>query len=424
MEPIHRPLSFDGQRIVNPEEQKRFHKQRRVRFETAKNILAGPKFPSLAGCGCRLIDKTCGVSVMHSPSPVGGNVRFAGAASCGSVWVCPHCAPSVTEGRALEIQRGVDAWLAPVGDTMCRMMRWKSNDVAMLTLTFSHKAHQPLADLMRSMKEAQADLRASGSWKNAIKDLSCIGVIRALEITWGQKNGWHPHVHLVLFLKEGRDQSAVAARLAQFEKDVFPAWQSACVANGLGSPSRLRGINIVHGETVSEKLALYVAKFGRDPNGQWGIERELAKSHTKTSKIEDDGSQRYHPFGLLDAYQKTGNEKFRRLFLEYALAFKGQRQLVWQRGLKDRLSTVGFVSDQRTDSQLAAAPATEETPVSTIDRQDWFALCRFGLVEPLRLALLTIPSQATVQFFITKARTLYDERLRSFQARMQPPLCA
>ena len=409
---------------MTPVEIKAFHKHRRIRFETAKSILAGPRFPSLGGCGCRLIDKKTGVSVMYSPSDVGGNVRFAGAASCGSVWVCPHCAPSVTEGRALEIQRAVDAWLAPVGDTMCRMMKWKSNDVAMLTLTFSHKAHQPLADLMLSLKSAQKELRESGSWKNAIKDLLCIGVIRALEVTWGEKNGWHPHVHLVLFIKDGTDQSSVVARLAQFEADVFPAWQSACVANGLGSPSRARGINIVHGETVSEKLALYVSKFGRDPKGHWGIERELAKSHTKTAKIVEHGSQRYHPFGLLDAYQKTRNEKFRRLFLEYALAFKGQRQLVWQRFLKDRLSTVGFIRDQRTDAELSAAPAVEETQVSTIDRQDWFALCRFGLVEPLRIALLSIPSQFTVLFYITTARSLYDERLRSFQVRMQPPLSA
>ena len=409
---------------VTPDEIKAFHKQRRIRFETAKAILAGPKFPSLGGCGCRLIDKKTGVTVMHSASNVGGNVRFAGAASCGSVWVCPHCAPSVTEGRALEIQRAVDAWMQPVGSTMCRMMKWKSNDVAMLTLTFSHKSHQPLADLMHSMKEAQADLRASAGWKNAIEDLSCIGVIRALEITWGQKNGWHPHVHFVLFLKDGVDQSSVTARLAQFEEDVFPAWQSVCVANGLGAPSRLRGINIVHGESVSEKLAAYVQKFGREPKGQWGIERELAKNHTKTTKSSEDGSERYHPFGLLDAFKKTGDDRFRRLFLEYALAFKGQRQLVWQRGLKDRLSTVGFVRDERTDSQLAQAPAIEETQVSTIDRQDWFALCRFGLVESLRTALLAIPSHATVRHFVTKARMLYDERLRSFQARMHPPCVA
>jgi hypothetical protein len=408
---------------VSPDEIKQYQKQRRERFTTAKKILPGHR--SLQGCGCRLIDGKGGVTVMHAPSQLGGNVRYAGAASCGSVWICPHCAPSVTEQRALEIQRAVELWTHRVGDYFGT---WKTNDVAMLTLTAPHDANQSLCDLLEMFRESQAVLRASSAWKTAVRKLRCIGVIRALEVTYGFTNGWHPHVHLILFLRDGIDQEQVAARLDAFASAIYPEWRDACTGAGLRAPSRQRGVNIVHGESVSEKLAAYVSKFGRDPKGAWGIEREIAKNHTKTAKSGHDGSERYHPFGLLDEYARTGDDRFRRLFLEYATAFKGERQLVWQRSksFKDALAEFGFVRDsERTDEELAQAQADqsapEETQVAEISREDWFALCRFDLVERLRTALLAIPSAATVAHYVERARALASERRRVFEQRLRPP---
>lgn len=406
---------------MTPDEQKAYQRQRRERFTTAKRILPGHR--SLQGCGCRLIDGKGGVTVMHAPSSLGGSVRYAGAASCGSVWICPHCAPAVTEQRALEITRAVNAWIQPMGNVAAKL-DGKGNDVAMLTLTAPHDAQQPLVDLLDMIADAQATLRASYTWKQAMKDLRCIGVIRALEVTYGFANGWHPHVHLILFIRDGFDQQSVAARLDAFRAAIFPEWRDACVAAGLRAPSAMRGVNTVHGESVSEKLAAYVAKFGRDPKGAWGIEREIAKNHTKTAKAGKDGSERYHPFGLLDEFARTGDVRFHRLFLEYATAFKGQRQLVWQRSasFKKALALVGFVrDDKRTDAELADAPAPEETPVTEIARDDWFLLCRFDLVERLRTALLAIPSAATVHHFITVARQRAAERRRTFLDRLRPP---
>jgi hypothetical protein len=285
-----------------------------------------------------------------------------------------------------------------------------------------------LIDLLDMIREAQATLRASFTWKQAMKSLRCVGVIRALEVTHGFANGWHPHAHLVMFVRDGFDQFAMQSRLDAFAAVIFPAWRDACVAAGLRAPSRARGVNVVHGETATEKLAAYVAKFGHDPKGSWGIERELAKNHTKTAKPSQDGSQRYHPFGLLDEFSRTGDERFRRLFLEYATAFKGERQLVWQRSasFKAALAEFGFVRDaSRTDEQLAQAeadrPAPAETQVAAIARDDWFLLCRFGLVEQMRTALLAIPSAATVADFVMRARGLAADRRRSFDERTRPP---
>jgi hypothetical protein len=409
---------------VTPDEQRARARQRRERFNTARRILPG--WRSLQGCGCRLINGQGGVTVMHAPSAIGGSVRYAGAASCGSVWVCPMCAPSVTEGRAQEITRAVQSW---TGAAPCSG-GWtvKRNDVAMLTLTAPHDAQQPLTDLLDMIRAAQVTLRQSYTWKAALRSLRCVGVIRALEVTYGHENGWHPHVHLVMFVRDGFDQRAMQSRLDTFAATIFPEWRDACVAAGLRAPSRQRGVNVVHGETATEKLAAYVAKFGHDPKGSWGIERELAKNHTKTAKPSQDGSQRYHPFGLLDEHARTGDERFRRLFLEYATAFKGERQLVWQRSasFKAALAEFGFVRDaSRTDEQLAQAqadaPAPEETPVATVARDDWFLLCRFALVEQLRTALLAIPSAVTVADFVSRARALAAARRLSFDERMRPP---
>ncbi|HEX2657216.1 MAG TPA: protein rep, partial [Polyangia bacterium] len=217
-------------------------KTRRMRFNAAKFILPG--WRTLQGCGCRLIDSKQGVSAMVSAAPSGGShVRFANTARCGSVWSCPLCAASVTEGRAQELTRAVDAW--------CKA----GNTVVMVTLTNSHRAHESLCDQMTGLRDALADLKASRTYKDARLDLGSHGSVRSLEVTWGEDNGWHPHIHQIEFIKGIHEPAALTAKLGAFQDSVFPVWSSACTSNGLGAPSLDRGINFVHGKTVNERIA-------------------------------------------------------------------------------------------------------------------------------------------------------------------------
>ena len=71
--------------------------------------------------------------------------------------------------------------------------------------------------------------------------------------------------------------------------------------------------------------------------GKWGVEHEMTKGHIKK------GKGWFNSFDLLQLSfedELIFGRKPSQLFKEYAAAFKGARQLMWSRGLKDVL---GFV---------------------------------------------------------------------------------
>ena len=105
------------------------------------------------------------------------------------------------------------------------------------------------------------------------------------------------------------------------------------------------------------KLGDYVAK--------WGLDSEMTKGHVKRSKTG------YSMTDLLRAYLYTNDKQFSNLWLVFAKAFKGRRQLVWTNGLKARL----LVEDQ-TDEELATAQVEEAVQFAELNTEQWQAIYR------------------------------------------------
>ena len=135
------------------------------------------------------------------------------------------------------------------------------------------------------------------------------------------------------------------------EDTFFPLWKGACEARGLGSPSRKHGISVDAGEQVAE----YVSK--------WGLEDEMTKAHIKRS------NKGFSMFDLVRAYQETGDEKYKRVFMVFYRAFKRQQQLVWSKGLKDKL-----LIDDKSDEELNAEEIEEAVEFKEFTREEWKAV--------------------------------------------------
>ena len=118
----------------------------------------------------------------------------------------------------------------------------------------------------------------------------------------------------------------------------------SCIKAGLRSPSMKHGLDIQDGSQADR----YVAK--------WGLPEEMSKGHMKKGK---NGG--YTPFDLLELSIEDkplyGGKLPSKLFQEYAIVMKGQRQLVWGRGLKKLLRI-----DEKTDEEHA-----EETEKNAIE---------------------------------------------------------
>lgn len=240
-------------------------------------------------------------------------------ATCNHLWTCPICAAKISERRRGELVELVEAHKAAGGQ------------VAFVTLTFSHSQAEFLMDILPKLAKARKLFRSGRAMVSIREHFSLAGTVGALEVTHGEENGWHVHVHELWFLNgknhylaPARDDDAQAALsgfgAVSLEEYLYPLWRSACLRAGLGEPSKLRGLTVQGGD--------YAAHYA----GKWGMENELTKSHVKKGR-----GDRHTPWDFLRLF-RDGDEgeqaRASELFREYAAAFKGQRQLVFSKGLK------------------------------------------------------------------------------------------
>ena len=296
---------------------------------------------------------------------------------CGMPWTCPICSPRITERRREEIETSVQ-----------RHMEETGGRVFMLTLTFPHGAEDDLKAMIKRFRKALTRFKGSRRMGKLKRLLDVAGVIRALEVTWGQLNGWHPHVHEIWLVGPGFED----VNLEWLQAELLLLWCRACRNSGFAEPDAYHGVDV----TVGEDVGGYIAK--------WGMSAELTKAHCKQSK---DG--RYTPWDLLRWHKETGDEQAAELFREYARAFYGARQLVWSRGLKAR-----YRIGEHTDQELAECQEEEAVIVVRIPRADWLRVCRYQS----RGKVLVLAEQGGAPAVLR-----YLERLRAWasQPRGQPP---
>ena len=259
---------------------------------------------------------------------------------CGMPWTCPICSSRITERRREEIETAVQRHIEETGGR-----------VFMLTLTFPHGSEDDLRRMIKRFRKALTRFKGSRRMGKLKCLLDVAGVIRALEVTWGLLNGWHPHVHEIWLVGPGFED----VDLEWLQEELLLLWRRACRNSGFAEPDAFHGVDV----TVGEDVGGYIAK--------WGMGAELTKAHCKQGR-----EGRYTSWDLLRWYKETGDEQAAELFREYARAFYGARQLVWSRGLKKR-----YRIGEQTDQELAERQEEEAVIVVRIPRADWLRVCRY-----------------------------------------------
>jgi len=149
------------------------------------------------------------------------------------------------------------------------------------------------------------------AFRRACDSLGIHSKVRSLEVTWGRKNGWHPHSHEVYF----SDRILTVSEIKNLESKIFEQWVIACKKSGLGEPSRRYGIDIRYMKSSDddEKIGSYMCKFSH----------EVVMSGSKYARQKD----RYTPFSMLQALNERYSYELANRFREYSVVFKGRRQL-------------------------------------------------------------------------------------------------
>lgn len=288
---------------------------------------------------------------------------YGGLETCGSVWACPVCSAKVQERRREEIAQAFD-WAYARGKKM-----------VMVTLTFPHYQWSDLPQMMTQQADALRRLRSGKVWQRVKARAGYGGLIRALEITFG-KSGWHPHTHEVWVVDADCDVEWLRA-------EILRRWEACCTRAGLlpETPTeellwgfRQHSVDVIDNARSSE----YLAKM--DDEAHWGADRELAKASTKRS-------QGKHPFGLLDD-ACGGSKRAAQLFLDYALAMKGKRQLFWSRGLK---AAVGL--EDLDDEAIAEESRDNADLLALLTKDQWLQV----LADKARAEILDIAEDSGYQ---------------------------
>lgn len=291
----------------------------------ARSVLPGHRV------GCCLRRRQGGKDVEVWKAAGTGAAHYKKLQTCGSVWVCPICAAKISEKRRAELVSAVATHKAQGGA------------VLLLTLTNPHERGNKLSDLLEGQTQAFTRFLKGRVWDLLANRIGLVGHVRAWEVTHGV-NGWHPHFHVLLFVREGLD-------LASLHRDLLARWQSCCEKAGLHRPSDAHGIRLDDGTHA----ARYAAK--------WGIEQEMTKGHI-AKKAKSGGSS---PFDLLRRVLADRSDKQAAfLFREFAEAFHGRRQLVWSKGLKDRFSIQAVA-----DELIAEGGDEESVRLGVLSVEDW-----------------------------------------------------
>lgn len=273
----------------------------------------------------------------------GGDARFSGVQTCGSVWGCPCCSARISEVRRQEL-RVLQKWVAERPGLR----------IVMMTLTARHR-NRKLESLLERMAAAKARMQNRNPWKPLRLSGVLVGSVSVREATHGE-NGWHPHYHVLCVVKAGDDEAAIALL-----EPLRRVWVECLKLEGLGG-TLMRAFHLATGDTVAE----YPNKIGKDldQGASWGIAEEMTLGRLKRGRGEKGAS----PWQVLREAQ-SGDDDAKKLWREYATTMHGRRQQVWSNGLKE---AVGLVEIE--DEDAAAGEEYTQDPdelLHTFDIPEW-----------------------------------------------------
>lgn len=322
----------------------------------------------------------------------GSGTSLTGLNRCGNIWTCPVCAAKVAEHRRAELSAALTAHLGNGGAAY------------LITLTFPHEADHLMAELIERFTNARQRLQNSRTWKNAMKDAGRLGSVASLEVTISQENGWHPHLHLLVFadangFQEGEAINDQGDLISPAIIELKHAWTNILLKTGLGDQQKLHhmlqhALNVRGGNQAAE----YIAKYGRDE--RWGQSSEMTRHYAKQGSAgERDGLLHFTPFQLL-TWAGNLDEWATRKFIEYADAIEGKRAVTWSPGLKKSLLGT---DDTATDEEIAAADDVmpEQLHVGELEQEQYQALFRHNrLPDFIRYVAQNATCQADLDEYV------------------------
>lgn len=275
----------------------------------------------------------------------GGVAHYAGLTTCGSVWACPVCSAKIRNTRSADISAAAARWDLAGGS------------VYMVTFTAPHDLGMRLGMLLPVIADSFRAVIGGGAWLKLRRRVRIAGTIRSVEITHGV-NGWHPHLHVLVFVHGDPGAAGLAAMTLHFRAK----WKRAVVAAGCRAPDEVHGVKVDRCLSAAEAGA-YIAKTqdgGRSPGN------ELARGDLKSGR---NGHRT--PFEILEDFRWSGDADDLGLWRAYERATKGRQAITWSKGLRALLGAPPDRKDEEIAAERVGGDVVVMIPVET-----WRAVVR------------------------------------------------
>lgn len=306
-----------------------------------------------------------------------GNVQ-----TCSSVWSCPVCAARIAVQRGKEIEVAL-SWAADNG-----LMP------VMVSLTAQHHRGMRLADFKTSFKSAWRLFSSGRQWQLLKKTYQVENFIANRECTYGFDNGWHYHMHILLFMP--RSVVATAAQHDDLAADLRAKWLK-CL-----SKSNLEGIGeyaldvSAHGSVGKD----YLSKLGlTEKDTVTDLRYELSGAGNKKGGLS--------VWSLLRK-SANGDDACTALYLEYVQAMQGERWITWSRGFKDLIGLDDIDDDQAAADDSNDADTLEDWMQITDD--EYRPVRRFRAYKSLIDVAASSRSKSAVRDFLGLLKAEMDVR--------------
>lgn len=293
---------------------------------------------------------------------------YGGLMVCGSVWHCPVCASRISEERKQELQFATNHW---------------TGGILMATYTASHNITTSLQKILGGVLDGHRRIK-SGRWYKDLKEkYGILGSVKALEITYTE-NGWHPHIHELIFFTNTISTETYGELYGQFRA----RWIDVLGQLGFFA-STDRGFVLSDAHSL---IAEYVTKWGHDPapdnpivSEGWNPAAELTKAVIK--KGRKNGAT---PSQLLLDYA-LGDVPSGIIWKEYANTLKGRNQLVWSGSIRNTLK----MPPERENDAIASEINPSDEIYASLNSEQW----RFILSNKMRGEIILKASRSSQEEF-------------------------
>jgi hypothetical protein len=345
--------------------------------------------------------RSCGVNVTQGLSEVAverhpkGYAFTTGLQTCSSVWACPICSFKIRTKRAAEIAAAIAAHRAAGGSVM------------LLTLTTQHSFGESLDEVWEQVQECWSYITKHYRYRKMRAELG-LGFIRTIEVMHG-RNGWHPHLHVLLFSDEPVDPFDTRDTYHNISRVFHDLWVKRMAERHGRDVRSSYGVDLrMVKDDDSQGVGTYCTKAGYEvamADGKQG--------RTRTSR---------HPFAIAYDAVETGDVADINLFREWVQGSHGRHMWSWSNGLRTKLG----LGREKSDEELAAEADETVGRICTISKDLWrkIATTRIGLRASF-LSILDHGRQAlpvAVRLLATHGiRVLVEQRSSGRPPRLRLP---